>query len=178
VEGSKTGPNTAEPIAQPIISELRFTRSRHATVFFALALAFFLISVVTLILRQYYYLLDPAFGFPRPTWGWILAPVPVFALLAAVGLYLLRTPFLVVSRLGIEIHPLLPREELDHITWVEIAGARLERRQSLLELTLNTEEQSKIFITLCSIHPRSYPLLEQVVARTLEYRAKASSGRD
>jgi hypothetical protein len=163
------------PSTNLTVSELRFTRSRQAVISLALAMACLLASVV-LFLLSHNHLLYRSMTSTPPALGWAFVPLPFCVLFAGVGWYHLRHPFLVVSRLGIEIHPIIPRDHLDHITWVEIADADVCEFKGLLTITLNTEDKTKIYVTLKPIHQKSWPLLAEALDRIMDYRDQQAAG--
>jgi hypothetical protein len=166
---------TPAPPPKSSVSELQFTRSRQAVISFALSMACLLAAVVLFLLNHNHLLYRSMTSNP-PALGWAFVPLPFCALFAGIGWYHLRHPFLVVSRLGIEIHPIIPRDELDHITWVEIADADVCEFKGLLTITLNTEDKTKIYVTLKPIHPKSWPLLAEALDRIMDFRDEQASG--
>lgn len=153
------------------ISEITFTRSRHALILAMLALTCLLASVALCCLRWKHLLYKDQTMTPPALWLCLLPLVGFIGLGYAAWLHL-RRPFLVVSRLGLEIHTLIEREEIDHITWVEIQRAEAVNKERLLVLTLNTEDENKVHITLAPIDPRARQLLMTALGRIMEFRAK------
>jgi hypothetical protein len=151
------------------VSELPFTRSRHAR-FWGIAAVACLVATITLFsLRWKHVLFRDTMMPPPPLWLCTL-PVAGILLFSYLMWIHLRRPFLVVSRLGIEIHPLRYSETLDHITWVEIQAAH--REQSKLVLTLNTEEKSEIHITLAPLTEKARGLLMRALEKIMAFRAQ------
>lgn len=114
---------------------------------------------------------------PWLTWLWLLLP-----LLAAWGclhlaLHLTRHAFLLLSPIGIEIFPFFrPAQQMQLLSWGEIAHAGMTEDDRLLILTLAGLEDAKIIIGLDPVPRRALPLLRKAVEGLMENRARAGEG--
>jgi hypothetical protein len=161
----------SQPAANPSISEITFTRSRHAQMLAMGVIACLVLGVTCLYLRSEHVLYHDPLRPPPPFWLCVL-PLPIGIALGWAAWMHLRRPYLVVSRLGLEIHTLIEQDEIDHITWVEIKGVAAADEGKMLILTLNTDDESKVFISAAPIHARSRKLLMTALERIMEFRAK------
>ncbi len=164
-------PTSADAASKPApaFSEISFTRARHASWLLLAGLVLCLITAAAAALRWKHFLYKDQTTPPPPLWL-VLVPLPL-----AVGLFVLawmhlRRPFLVVSRLGLEIHPLIYRETIGHITWVEAAAISSTPDQGMLTVHLNTEDETGVHITLAPLTPRARQLLMTALGRIMSFR--------
>ncbi len=150
------------------IIELRFTRSRQAVVMMAWGVAFWLISVA--FMATYYH------NFHRQAWWWIVVPAVPALVFCWLAWNHLRHPYLVLTRVGLEIYPFfLPARNMHLVLWQQIARADVSTTPPLLTLTRADQEDGKIFITLAPLQPRQRQLLARALEGVQEMREKVSA---
>lgn len=155
--------------ASAMLRELRFTRSRQAVVMLAVGIGFVLMSVALLVMNKQWENHPPA-------WWWTLLPLPPACAFLWLAWQHLRRPYLVLSRIGIEIYPfLLPAQNMNLVLWQEIASAEVQQEDTMLALTLANFEDAKIFVTLRPMAERQRPLLAQAIRGVMQSVSSAKS---
>jgi hypothetical protein len=148
--------------------ELRFTRSRQAVVMLAWGITFTLISVA--FMATYYH------NFHRQAWWWAVLPGIPAAVFYWLAWNHLRHPYLVLTRVGLEIYPFfLPARNMHLVLWQQIARADVSSTPPLLTLTRADQDDGKIFITLAPLQPQQCQLLARALEGVQEMREKASA---
>ena len=158
--------------------ELRFTRSRQAVVSLAWGLGCLLLSLGIFILHYQRFTHPPAFF-----WGFV--PLLPGTLCFWLAWHQLRHPFLVLTRIGIEIYPFfLPARNMHLLLWQQISRSEIISEPPQLILTRADATDAKIFITLAPLVPRQRELLQTALAGvqinrekvSMDYAAKEKSG--
>ena len=149
--------------------ELRFTRSRQAVVSLAWGLGCLLLSLGLFILHFQRFTHPPALG-----WGFVpLLPAALFLWLAW---HQLRHPFLVLTRIGIEIYPFfLPARNMHLLLWQQISHSEIIAEPPQLILTRADAADAKIFITLAPLVPRQRELLHTALSGVQTNREKVTA---
>ena len=150
--------------------ELRFTRSRQAVVSLAWGLGCLLLSLGLFILHFQRFTHPPALG-----WGFVpLLPGMLFLWLAW---HQLRHPFLVLTRIGVEIYPFfLPARNMHLLLWQQISQSEIIADPPQLILTRADATDAKIFITLAPLVPRQRALLQTALVGVQTTREKVTAG--
>lgn len=148
--------------------ELRFTRSRQAVVMLCWGLAMLLLSLGLFVLHRQRFTHPPALF-----WGFL--PLPFAALFLWLAWQHLRHPFLVLTKVGVEIYPFfLPGRNMNLVLWQQIARTEIQLRPPRLVLTRADAADAKIFITLAPLAPRQRLLLQTALDGVQENREKVS----
>ena len=151
------------------IPELRFTRSRQAVVSLACGLGCLLLSLGIFILHYQRFTHPPVFF-----WGFI--PLPLAALFLWLAWHQLRHPFLILTRIGVEIYPFfLPARNMHLLLWQQISRSEILFDPPRLILTRADATDAKIFITLAPLVPRQRELLQTALAGVQSNREKVSA---
>ncbi|MBP7950258.1 MAG: hypothetical protein KA004_11425 [Verrucomicrobiales bacterium] len=150
--------------------EARFTRSRHAVGMALLAVAFLAVSAGVFILHLQH-LADP------PGWGWALLPLPFAIVFFWLAWHHTRKPFLVLSRLGIEIYPVFVQEKDVHLVlWTEMECAEVTADAAWLVLTLAEPGDSRVFISLKPLLPSRRPIVAGALRRVMDFKRQQEAG--
>lgn len=152
--------------------ELRFTRSRQAivTLLWALGLLFLSLGLFTLHHQR---ITHP------PSWYWALLPLPLAATALWLTWHQLRRPYLILTRIGLEIYPFfLPARNMHLVLWQQIARTEVTPIPPQLILTRADATDAKIFITLAPLPPSQRLLLEKALSGVQANREKVSSPPD
>lgn len=149
------------------VIELRFTRAHQALVMLAWSLGLLLAAVVAG--ACYYH------NFLQPAWWWILVPALPALGFGWLAYTHLRHPYLVLTRVGLEIYPFfLPARNMHLVLWQQISQAAVTDAPPLLTLTRADQDDGKIFITLTPLPPRQRALLAKALTGVQTMREKVS----
>ena len=148
--------------------ELRFTRSRQAMKMLAVGLVFWLASVA-LMATAYH-------NFNHQSWWWAVVPAVPALLFCWLAWSHLRHPYLVLTRVGLEIYPFfLPSRNMNLILWQQIARTEVTTSPPLLTLIRADQADGKIFITLDPLQPTQRRFLSRALEGVQEMREEVSA---
>ncbi len=148
--------------------ELRFTRSRQAVTFVVTGvLLAALAGAIILLWRQR--LENP------PSIWWALLPLAGAWGCLRTAVHLTKHAFLLLSPIGIEIFPFFrPAQNMQLISWGEIAHAEVSGDHRLLTLTLAGYGDAKVIISLAPVKPAARDLLRKAIDGVMSKRAEAA----
>ena len=144
--------------------ELRFTRSRQAVTFLALGLLCVAAAAAIVVLHR------QRIVHPPPLWAALLPMLPAWLCLRT-ALRLARHAYLLLSPIGIEIFPFFrPADNMQLVSWGEVADASVDDSRRLLTLTLAGFDDAKIIVSLDPMTHQSRELLARAIAGVMAQR--------
>ncbi|MGJ8672465.1 hypothetical protein [Rubritalea sp.] len=144
--------------------ELRFTRSRQATLFFLLSVGCAAIAIASAVAMFSKWGPHDA-DFQKYIWFCLLPLIPSLIALR-IGLHCIRHAYLLLTPMGIEIFPFWKAEKnLQVLFWQEIDSAQCDTKQ--LALHRDPEKTSGVIVSLKPIAKQQISLLQKAInART------------
>jgi len=149
-------------VLEPQENEVRFTRSRQALPWFAIAT----ICCVAICSFLTAILLPLPYGAPEliDKWFLFLPALPIGCLSMYLALRCLRHAYIIFSGVGIEIFPFWkPKKNLNIIPWQTIH--ELEIKNHLLYVHHNAEHTAGVVLSLKPIHQNQIPFLKHIIEK-------------
>ncbi len=163
----------ALPKAERGSQEIRFTRNAQAVHFFVLALVFFCVGIALYCLSlDLWKTQEPLL---KQSWYGLLT-LPFIGLSVWAGVHLAKHAYMIFSPIGIEIFPFFyPSKNMQVLYWQEVEDVAITPDGKMLEVTLLSEGENKIFIATEPLRSKSRDLLGKTIdgIRTQREESKA-----
>ena len=163
----------ASPKAERGSQEIRFTRNAQAVHFFVLALIFFCVGIALYCLSlDLWKTQEPLL---KRSWYGVLT-LPFIGLSVWAGVHLAKHAYMIFSPIGVEIFPFFyPSKNMQVLYWQEVEDVAITPDGKMLEVTLLSEGENKIFIATEPLRPKSRDLLGKTIdgIRTQREESKA-----
>ena len=151
--------------------EIRFTRNAQAAHFFIAAL-FFLCVGTGLYIASWDFLYDSKEPLLQRSWYGLLT-VPFIGISIAVGIHLAKHAYVIFSPVGIELFPFFfPGKNMQVLYWSEVRHVELSPDQRMMEVTLSSPDERKVFVATAPLDIPSRILLARTITRIREQRTK------
>ena len=168
--------STSNSTSQPGLQEIRFTRNAQAAHFFFLALILACLGIGLYCLSLDLWKTQE----PLLQRGWYgLLTLPFVAGALWVGVHLARHAYMIFSPVGIELFPFFfPSKNMQVLYWNEIEDLRLTANEKMLEVTLLSEGEHKVFIALAPLRADSRALFAKTIDGIRAQRARGQAALD
>ena len=141
----------------PVIPELRFTRAWQSIPFFFAALGLACLSFVLLLVSLPIWTHQSVSLWGRPWYA--LIPLPFAGAAIWTGIHLCKHAYFIFTPLGIELFSFWrPSKNLQLVSWAEVESVTAD--DQMLEIALDGEKDSAIFVSLAPLRPEARQLLQ------------------
>lgn len=141
--------------------EIRFTRNAQAAHFFVLALVFLCVGMALYFLSLDLWKTEGPV-FEQSWYGLLMLPLVGLAIWA--GVHLAKHAYMIFSPVGIELFPFFhPSKNMQVLYWQEVEDLAITPDGKMLEVTLLSEGEHKIFIATAPMRQNSRELLAKTI---------------
>ncbi len=156
------------------LQEIRFTRNGQAIHFFMLGLLLICVSVGLYLVSLDIWSVTQAPLLDH--WRYALIPLPFAALSIWAGIHLAKHAYMIFSPVGIELFPFFfPSRNMEVLYWSEVEDLDLTPDGKMMEVTMLSEGEHKVFVAIAPLTAASQQLLGETIAGVRKRRQEGEA---